>query len=163
MEMVSSTIIDFRFFFRRWDLSPDVSGSVGRSKFSRYGPSDLASQDRSWIFLMVATRSISSQIFPGCYVIDDDDSCSRFPSDVDQVVRLLFISILVLLLVPMVIVYFNSYVRAHILSIVAQIKIMGEPSLVLSGLLFGIYLRLPLGKYKNVYGRRKSLKTSKIC
>jgi hypothetical protein len=89
---------------------------------------------------MIAMRSISSQIFPGCYIIDDDDSCSRFPSDVDQVVRLLFISILVLLLVPMVIVYFNSYVRAHILGIMAQIKIMGEPSLVLSGLSFGIYL-----------------------
>jgi hypothetical protein len=85
------------------------------------------------------------------------------PSDVDQVVQLLFISLLALLLVPMVIDYFNGYARAHILAIVVQIKIMREPSLVLSGLSFGIYLRLPPGKYKNVYRRRKSLKTSKIC
>jgi hypothetical protein len=82
MEMVSSTIIDFWFFHRRRDLSPNVSGSVGRSKFSRYGSSDLVSQDQSWIFLMVATRLLSSQFFPGCYVIDNGDSCSWFPSDV---------------------------------------------------------------------------------
>jgi hypothetical protein len=57
MGMVSSTIID---------LHPDVNGSVGRLKFSRYVSLDLALPDRSWIFfLMVAARSIIlAIIFP---------------------------------------------------------------------------------------------------
>jgi hypothetical protein len=50
----------------------------------------------------------------------------------------------------MVIDYFNGYARARSLGIAAQIKIMGEPSLVFSGLWFGIYLRLPPGKYNIV-------------
>jgi hypothetical protein len=48
----------------------------------------------------------------------------------------------------MVIYYFNGCTHARGLSIAAQIKIMGEPSLIFSGLWFGIYLWLPLGKYK---------------
>jgi hypothetical protein len=40
--------------------------------------------------------------------------------------------------------------RAHSLGIVAQIKIMEEPSLVFTGLWFGIYLELPSEKYKIV-------------
>jgi hypothetical protein len=64
MKMVYSTIIDLRSFLRRRDLHPGVNGSVGRSNFSRYGPLDLASPDRSWIFfLMVAARSIILVLF----------------------------------------------------------------------------------------------------
>jgi hypothetical protein len=40
--------------------------------------------------------------------------------------------------------------RAHSLGIAAQIKIMGEPSLVFSGLWFVIYLGVPQEKYKIV-------------
>jgi hypothetical protein len=50
MEMASSTIINFRSFFQRRDLTLGVNGSIGRLNFSRYGPSDLSSPDRSWIF-----------------------------------------------------------------------------------------------------------------
>jgi hypothetical protein len=39
--------------------------------------------------------------------------------------------------------YFNDYARAHSLGIAAQIKIMGQPSLVLTGLWFGIFFELP--------------------
>jgi hypothetical protein len=46
--------------------------------------------------------------------------------------------------------YFNGYVRACSLGIAAQIKIMGELSLVFIGLCFGIYLGLPSEKYKIV-------------
>jgi hypothetical protein len=55
----------------------------------------------------------------------------------------------------MVIDYFNGCARARSLGIAAQIKIMGEPSLVFSGLWFGIYLRLPPEKYKIVLWKKK--------
>jgi hypothetical protein len=38
---------------------------------------------------------------------------------------------------------------------------MGEPSLVFSGLWFGIYLRLPLGKYKIVLWKKKEFEDFK--
>jgi hypothetical protein len=93
-------------------------------------------------FLMVVARSILLAIFipAGCYVLDNGDSCSQLPIDVDQVDRLFLPGILVLVLLPMVIYYFNGYTRARSLGIVAQIKIMGEPSLVFLGLWFRIYL-----------------------
>jgi hypothetical protein len=47
----------------------------------------------------------------------------------------------------MVIDYFNDCARARSLGIGAQIKIMGEPSLVFSGQWFG-FIRLPSEKYK---------------
>jgi hypothetical protein len=46
--------------------------------------------------------------------------------------------------------YFNGCARARSLGIAAQIKIMGEPPLVFTGLWFGIYLGLPSEKYKIV-------------
>jgi hypothetical protein len=58
--------------------------------------------------------------------------------------------ILVWVLLPMVIDYFNDCTRARSLSIAPQIKIMREPSLVFSGPWFGFYLWLPPGKYKIV-------------
>jgi hypothetical protein len=134
MEMASSTIIDLRFFLRRRDLCPGVNGSVGR-KFSRYGSSDLASPDRSWIFSHDRREEYYPRNnFPGCYVLDNGDSYSQLPSDVDQVVRLFCPDMLILVLLPMLIDYFNGYARARSLGIAAQIKIMGEPSLVFTGL-----------------------------
>jgi hypothetical protein len=56
-------------------------------------------------------------------------------------------SFLVLVLLPMVIDYFNGCTRAHSLGIAAQIKIMGEPSLVFLGHWFN-FIRLPSEKYK---------------
>jgi hypothetical protein len=160
--MVSSTIIDLWSFLRRRDLHPGVNGSVGRSNFSRYGPSDLSSLDRSWIFSHGYREEYYPRtIYPGCYVLDNGESCSRFPSDVDQAVRLLFPVILVLVLLPMVIDYFNGCARARSLGIAAQIKIMGEPSLVFSGLWFGIYLRLPPEKYKIVLWKKKEFEDLK--
>jgi hypothetical protein len=99
--------------------------------------------------------------FHGCYVLDNGDLCSRLPIDVDQAVRLLFPGILVLVLLPMMIDYFNGFARARSLGIAAQIKIMGEPSLVFSGQWFG-FIRL-LKNIRLCHGIRKSLKTSKIC
>jgi hypothetical protein len=54
----------------------------------------------------------------------------------------------------MVIDYFNGCVRARSLGIAAQIKIMGEPSLVFTGLWFG-FLQLSLEIYKIVSWKKK--------
>jgi hypothetical protein len=63
----------------------------------------------------------------------------------------------VLVLLPMLIDYFNGYARAHSLGIAAQIKIMGEPSLVFTGLWFG-FIRLPSEKYKIMSWKKKEFK-----
>jgi hypothetical protein len=47
----------------------------------------------------------------------------------------------------MLIDYFNGCARACSLGIAAQINIMGEPSLVFTGLWFD-FIRLPYKKYK---------------
>ena len=75
------------------------------------------------------------------------------------------LGILMLVLLSMLVDYFNGCARAHSLGIAAQIKIMGEPSLILSGLWFDIYvmfLWLPSEKYKIRLWKKKSLKISKI-
>jgi hypothetical protein len=154
MEMASSTIIDLRSFLRRRDLPPGVNGGVGRLNFSRYGPSDLASPDRSWTFSRGCREEYYPRnIFPGCYFLDNGDSCSWLPSDIDQAVRLLFPGILVSVLLPMVIDYFNGYAHPRSLGIAAQI-IMGEPSLVFSGQWFG-FIRPPSKKYKIMSWKKK--------
>jgi hypothetical protein len=122
IKMVSFTIIDLWSFVRRRDLHPDVPGSIGRSIFSRYGPLNLASPDRLWIFSRgCRDEYCSCNICPSCYVLNNGDSCSQLSSDVDQAVRLLFPGILVLVLLPMVIDYLNDCVRAGSLSVAVQI------------------------------------------
>jgi hypothetical protein len=61
----------------------------------------------------------------------------------------------VLVLLPMMIDYFNNCVRTRSLDLAGQIKIMGETLLVFSGPWFGIYLRLPPEKYKIVSTKKK--------
>jgi hypothetical protein len=59
-----------------------------------------------------------------------------------------------LVLLPMLIDYFNGCARARSLGIAAQIKIMGELSLVFTGLWFG-FIRLPSEKYKIMSWKKK--------
>jgi hypothetical protein len=133
MEMASSTIIDIRPFDRRRDLPPGINGGVGRLNSFRYGPSDLASPDRFWIFsLGCREKNYPHSISPGG--LDNGDSYPRLSSDIDQVVRLFYPDILVLVLLPMWIDNFNGCARARSLGIATQIKIMGEPLLVFTGL-----------------------------
>ena len=121
--------------------------SVERLKIYRYGLSDLASSDRFWNFYQDCQEEDSPcNFYPGCYVFDN----GGLSSDVDKAIRLLFPGILVLVLLPMLVDYFNGCVRSRSLGTAAQIKIMGEPSLVFTGLWFGFYVRLPSGKYKIV-------------
>jgi hypothetical protein len=95
----------------------------------------FASPDRFWIFsLGCREENYPCSICPDDYILDNGDSYPRLPSDVDQVVQLFCLDILVLVLLPMWIDYFNGYARAHSLGIAAQIKIMGEPPLIFTGL-----------------------------
>jgi hypothetical protein len=69
----------------------------------------------------------------------------------------------VLVLLPIWIDYFNGYARALSLGIAARIKIMGEPSLVFTGLWFGIYLGQPSEKYKIVSWRNKEFEPQRFA
>jgi hypothetical protein len=89
MKMTSSIIIDLRPFDRRRDLPPGVNGGVERLNFFRYGPSDLTSPDRFWIFsLDRREENYPRSICPDGYIIDNGDSYPRLSSGGDQVVRL---------------------------------------------------------------------------
>jgi hypothetical protein len=157
--MASSTIIDLWPFDRRRDLPPGVNGGVGRLNTFRYGSLDLASPDRFWIFsLGRREENFPRSICPGCYILGNGDSYPRLPSDVDQVVRLFCPDILVLVLFPMWIDYFNGCARACSLGIAAKIKIMEEPLLVFTGLWFDIYIELPSEKYKIMSWKKKEFK-----
>jgi hypothetical protein len=101
-----------------------VNGSLGRSNFSKYSPLDFASSDRSWIFSHGCREEYCPRNFcPGCYILDNGDSCSRLPSNDDQAVRLLFPGILVLVLLLMVIDYFNGCVHACGIGIPVKLKL----------------------------------------
>jgi hypothetical protein len=65
-----------------------------------------------------------------------------------------------LVLLPMLIDYFNGSVRARSLGIAAQIKIMGEPSLVFTCLWFS-FIRLPSEKYKIMSWKKKEFEDLK--
>jgi hypothetical protein len=91
-------------------------------------------------FLLVAARRIILAVFvpaatSSTMVIRTIDS----PATAIKFVRLICPDILMLVLLPMWIDYFNGCVRARSLGIAVQIKIMGEPPLVFTGLWFGIY------------------------
>jgi hypothetical protein len=109
-----------------------------RFSFSRYGSSDMDSLDQYWIFLMVAARSIVLAIFVQLL----RHSYSRLASDIDKAVWLLFPAKLVLILLSMTIDCFNIYVCSRSLSIASQIKILGECTLVFTGL-WSDFLLLP--------------------
>ena len=101
MEMASSTISDLRPYIRR-DLLSGVNGGAVRLKFYRYGLSDLASPDQFWNFSHGCREErYPRNICPVSYVLDNGDSNSRLPGDVDQAVRFLFPEILMLVLLPM--------------------------------------------------------------
>jgi hypothetical protein len=104
MKIASSTIKDLRAFVRRQGPLLSVNGGGGRLSFSRYGPLDLASSDQSWDFSHCRREECCPHnICPGRYVFDKGDSYPRLASDIDKIVRLLFLGILVWVLLPMVI------------------------------------------------------------
>jgi hypothetical protein len=123
LESSSSTISILQSFIRRQDLIHGVNGGIGGLQLSRYGSSDLSSLEQCWIFSHRCRKEdYPRAICLGCYVFDNGDSYSRLSSDVDQAVQLIFLSILVLVLLPMLIDYFNDCTRACSLGIAAQVK-----------------------------------------
>ena len=78
-------------------------------------------------FCSVATSRTVLAIFvnicSGCYVLDKCDSYPRLSSDVDQAVRLFFLEVLVLVLLPMLLDYFNSFVVRVALALDSKLKL----------------------------------------
>jgi hypothetical protein len=110
------------------------------------------------VFLMVAEEDYPCNIYPGCYVLDNGDSSTWLFSDVDQTVQSFFPKILILVLSPMLVDYFNGCVRARSLGIAVQIKNMGAPLLVFAGIWYdicAIIFWLPLEKTRLCHGRRR--------
>jgi hypothetical protein len=140
----------FSFFGPSFD--DDISSGVGRSNFFRYGLSDIVLPDQSWmIFVGCREEVFPRNIYPGCYVLNNGDSYSRLASDVDQTIRFVSPGISVVVLLPMLDDYSNGCACARSLDTAAKIKIMGESSLVFTGLWFGthvLFIRLPSKKYK---------------
>ena len=121
MDMASSSISDLRRFVQRRDLLPDVNGGIGRLSLSsiRYGLSDLALPDRFWMFLHVCREEkCRHNIFHGCYVLENGDSCSSATS-----IRFGYFS-LVLILLSMLVDYINDSVMRIALTLQLEIKIM---------------------------------------
>jgi hypothetical protein len=113
-EETTSSISVLQPFVRRCEFLLDVNDGVGRSNFFRYGLSDLALPDQSWIIFVGCREEIFPRnIYPGCYVLDKGDPYSRPASDVDQAVRFVFPGILVVVLLPMLDDYCNSCARAY--------------------------------------------------
>jgi hypothetical protein len=95
-----------RFFFSNFD-------GVKRLRLSRYGSSDISSSDRFWRFSHdYHEEGYIYKICPDYYVHDNGDFYSRLPSGINQAVRLLFADILRLVLLGMLIDYFNIFLRA---------------------------------------------------
>jgi hypothetical protein len=87
---------------------------------SRYGYSDLDSINRFWIFYhRFREKDYRCDFCLVCYVLDNGDLYSRLPSDIEQDVRLCFPVILVLVLLPMFIDYFNGCAHVFGLDIAA--------------------------------------------
>jgi hypothetical protein len=119
---------------------------------------DLALPDQSWMISVGCGEEVCPRnIYPGCYVLDNDESYSRLPGDIDQAVRFVFPEILVLVLLPILDDYSNGCARARSLGTTAKIKIMREPSLVFTGLWFGgvLFMRRPSEKYKIASWKKK--------
>jgi hypothetical protein len=85
MEETTFLISVLRPFVRRREFLLGGSDGVGRSNLFRYGLSDLALTNRSWmIFVACREEVFPRNIYSGCYVLDNGDSYSRPASDVDQ-------------------------------------------------------------------------------
>jgi hypothetical protein len=109
MEMISSTISDLRPFVRRRDLLHGVNAVIVRLLFYRCGLSDLTSPSRFWSFSHgCREEDYPRNICPDCYVLNNSVSYTQLFNDVDQAIRSLFPKILVLILLPMLVDYFNG-------------------------------------------------------
>jgi hypothetical protein len=90
--MTSSTISDLQTFVRRQQLLPGVNGVVVKLQFYRYGLIDLTLSSQFWSFTHGChEEDYPRNICPGCYILDNGDSCTRLFNDVGQLFGLFFL------------------------------------------------------------------------
>jgi hypothetical protein len=157
--MALSTISDLQFFVQWRDLLFRVNAGVGRLIFYRYGPLDLASIYQFWTFIAwLAWGRLFVQYLSGLQRARQWWFVLSPPSDV---VCLLFHEILMLLLLQILIGYFNGC--AHALALALHLKLKLWEKLSIYGLISIYVCSLPSEKYKTTSSKRKSLNISKIC
>jgi hypothetical protein len=102
----------------------------------------------------------SRNICPDCYVLKNGDSYPWLSNNVNQIVRLLFSDILVLVLLLMLIDYFKGCVHAHSLGIT-------DYGRTFVGIFRSMVLYVSSAAVREVQDcimkEKKSLKTTKIC
>jgi hypothetical protein len=127
MEEIMFSISVLRPFVRRREFFLGVSDGVGRSNFFRYGLSDLALPNQSWMTFVGRREEVFPRnIYPGCYIFGNGHSYSRLASDVDQAIQLIFPGILVLVFLLMLYNYSNGCAHARSLDTAAKIKNNGR-------------------------------------
>jgi hypothetical protein len=90
------------------------------SSIGTYGLSDLTSPRQFWSFSnSCREEDYSRNIYPGCYVLDNGDSYTQLSSNIDHTIRTLFRRILMLVLLLVLVDYFNRCVRAYSLGVAA--------------------------------------------
>ena len=160
MEMVSSAISDLPRFVRRRDILPDVNGGFGRLSLSRYGSSDLASPDQSWIVSHGCGEEVCPRnIYPGYYVFGNGDSFSRLPMTSTKWFGYLSLEYQWWCSCRCCLINLMAACVHKALALRLKIK-KGEHSVVFTGLWFGgvgDVLRLPSEKYKIVSWMKKEL------
>ena len=160
MEMTSSTISNLPAFVRRRDLLPDVNGGFGRLSLSRYGFSDLASPDQSWIVSHGCREEVCPRnIYPGYYVFGNGDSFSRLPTTSTKWFGYLSLKYQWWFSCRCCLINLMAACVHKALALRLKIK-KGEPSVVFTGLWFGgvgVVLRLLSEKYKIVSWMKKEL------
>ena len=160
MEMASSAISDLPRFVRRRDLLPDINGGCGRLSLSRYGSSDLASPDQSWIVSHGCREEVCPRIiYPGYYVFGNGDSFSRLPTTSTKWFGYLSLEYQWWCSCRCCLINLMAACVHKALALRLKIK-KGEPSVVFTGLWFGgvgVVLRLPSEKYKIVSWMKKGL------
>ena len=150
--MVSSAISDLPRFVRRRDILPDVNGGFGRLSLSRYGSSDLASPDQSWIVSHACREEdCPRNICPGYYVLDNGDSFSRLPTTSTKLFGCFSLKYQYWFSCRCCLISLMIACVHKVLALRLKNRIMGEPLLVFTGPWFAIFvidLRLPSEKYK---------------
>ena len=158
--MVSSVISDLPRFVRRRDTLPDVNGGFERLSLSRYGSSDLASPDQSWIVSHGCREEVCPRIiYPGYYIFGNGDSFSRLPTTSTKWFGYLSLKYQWWCSCRCCLINLMAVCVHKALALRLKIK-KGEPSVVFTGLWFGgvgVVLRLPSEKYKIVSCKKKGL------
>ena len=158
MEMASSSISDLWPTVRRRDLLPDVNGGVERLNLSRYGTSYLASLDQFWF----SSHGCRDEVCPrniclGCYVLGNSVSYPRLSATSTKRFGCFSLKYWWWYSCRYLLITLTAVCVHLALPLRLKIKVMGEPSLVFTGICVDIYVtfQLPSEKYKIVSWKKK--------